>query len=58
MEQLEWFVEYAKLVSGQDFGELALLNDDKRKATIVAVTPCKFATLSGEDYKKILGKIE
>lgn len=58
LENLQWFVEHSKLFSGQDFGELALLNDDKRKATIVTVTECRFATLARDDYKKILGKIE
>ena len=58
LEKCQWFIEYSKLVPGNTFGELALLNDDKRKATIVTVTPCSFATLNKEDYKKILGKIE
>jgi CRP-like cAMP-binding protein len=58
LDDVPWFVEHSKLAPGKTFGELALINDDKRKATIVTVTNCSFAVLSKEDYKKILGKIE
>jgi CRP-like cAMP-binding protein len=47
-----------KLVSGDSFGELALLNDEPRAATITCVNQCYFATLGKCEYNKILSKIE
>lgn len=58
LEQYEWFVNVAILVSGNSFGELALINDEVRKATIKCATDCYFATLDKSDYNNILGKIE
>ena len=34
----EWFVTVTKLVSGDSFGELALLTDEPRAATITCVS--------------------
>lgn len=45
LEDLEWFVEVSKLKSGDTFGELALINDKPRAATITCITDCHFATL-------------
>lgn len=43
------------LKSGASFGELALLNDVKRTATIIAKEDCVFAVIDKQNYKSILG---
>jgi len=43
---------------GDYFGELALLNDAPRAATIVAQTDVKVATLSKEGFQRLLGHVE
>ncbi|CAG9312294.1 CNBD2_4 [Blepharisma stoltei] len=50
--------EVGKLSQGMAFGELALLKDIPRSATIQCVTDTHFAILEKEDYLKILGKVE
>jgi hypothetical protein len=44
-EEFEWMVEVAKLRTGASFGELALINNDMRKATITCIQDCWFAVL-------------
>ena len=43
------------LKAGASFGELALINDAKRTATIVAKEDCIFAVMEKHHYKSILG---
>lgn len=43
---------------GQSFGELALINHDKRSATIKCITDCLFAVINKVEYDKILKKID
>ena len=43
---------------GDYFGELALLNDKPRAATIVATDDVKVATLGSEGFKRLLGPVE
>ena len=43
-----------ELGAGATFGDLALLNDDKRRATIVCREDCEFLKVDKEDFKKIL----
>ena len=43
---------------GDYFGELALLNDAKRAATVRAVTEVKVATLKKEGFQRLLGPVE
>ena len=50
--------EVAKLQTGSSFGELALINNEPRKATIMCLTDCHFAVLEKKDYVKILQKIQ
>ena len=57
-EKYEWFVDVAKLVSGDSFGELALLYKEPRAATITCINKCYFATLSKSEFKACLQKIE
>ena len=51
-------VDVAKLKSGGSFGELALINNDVRQATITCVTDCSFAILEKFDYYKILKRMQ
>ncbi|CAK61348.1 unnamed protein product (macronuclear) [Paramecium tetraurelia] len=45
-----------KLISGESFGEMALLNDNLRSASIICDSKCIFGVLSKKDYKEILQK--
>lgn len=57
-EQIEWFVEIKKLRSGESFGELALIKDAPRAATITATENTSFVVIDREAYVKVLLKIE
>ena len=48
----------AQLTPGMSFGELALIKDQPRAASILCNTDCHFAVLSKEDYMNIIGKVE
>ena len=48
-------VEVANLNVGDGFGELALLNDGPRLATITCKEESHFATLNKENFRAILG---
>ncbi|CAM6120226.1 unnamed protein product [Calypogeia fissa] len=43
---------------GDYFGELALLNDAPRAATITALTKCKTVSINRDQFKRLLGKLE
>ena len=43
---------------GQYFGELALLKNTKRAATVKALTDLKVATIERECFKRLLGPLE
>ena len=43
---------------GSTFGELALINDESRKASVQCVTDCEFAVLMKEQYLAILDRSE
>lgn len=43
---------------GDSFGELALINDAPRMATILTHTPCIFAVLNKKDFKNIFQQIQ
>ena len=56
-EFIVWKTEdFMKYKSGQSFGELALMNNKPRAATIICLETWYFATLDREGYKRILGK--
>jgi CRP-like cAMP-binding protein len=55
---MTWFIEVKKLYNGDSFGELALINDEPRKATITALELSAFAVIDKEAYMKVLLKIE
>lgn len=43
---------------GDYFGELALLNNDRRRATVKATKPTVCLTLGRETFKRLLGPLE
>ena len=50
-------VEVAILKTGASFGELALINDEPRKASIQCLSKCHFAVLDKDDYKRLINKM-
>jgi CRP-like cAMP-binding protein len=50
--------EVAVLNAGKGFGELALISNKPRAATIKTKSPCYFATLGKEEYQNIYGVLE
>lgn len=42
---------------GDYFGELALMNDEPRKANVIAETDCECYTLSRSDFTQLLGSL-
>lgn len=56
--QVSWMTEVAKFSAGDSFGELALINDDKRAATVSCLTNCNFAVINRENYQRVLKTIE
>jgi len=53
-----WWMDIKMLTPGQSFGELALLNDAPRAATIRCNQECYFATIQREEWEKVLKRIE
>ena len=51
-------VSVAQLSSGMAFGELALMKNQPRAASIKCLTDCHLAVLSKPDYMKVIGKAE
>lgn len=56
-ENIKFFNGVALLKSGDSFGELAIINNEPRKATIKCMSDCKFAYLEKQEYDKALRKI-
>ena len=52
---VSFFKEVARYSEGHSFGELALLKNSGRAATIICTMPCRFATLHRKDYKLTIG---
>jgi ATP-binding cassette subfamily B protein len=50
-------VELGRLSEGDEFGELALLRDAPRNATVTARTDCLFLTLSRADFLALLDRV-
>jgi CRP-like cAMP-binding protein len=58
LDGLQWFIEVVSLGTGQSFGELALINDAPRAATIACHKECYFAVIGRQEYQRVLKKIE
>lgn len=56
--QIDWMGEINQLSTGATFGELALINNEPRKATIQCLSNCYFAVLEKKDYNGMLRKFE
>lgn len=50
LDSVKWFITVAHLQTGNTFGELALINDAPRAATIKCMSNCYFATIEKSDY--------
>ncbi|CAG9330359.1 unnamed protein product [Blepharisma stoltei] len=57
MIQVEELKEVGGINPGQAFGELSLISDKPRAATITAKEHCILAVLCKQDFKKVLGSI-
>jgi CRP-like cAMP-binding protein len=53
-----YFNEAVQLKNGKSFGELALINNKPRAATVKCLTDCHFAVLSKPDFEALLKKLE
>lgn len=51
-------VEVHIIKQGEAFGELSLISDKPRAATIVCLENCYLATMNKKDYLKMLARIE
>lgn len=52
------YTEVGRYRNGDSFGKLALIDDTRRVCTVRCVKPSFFATLSVEDFKASIGKIQ
>ena len=43
-----------RLGTGDFFGEIALLKESQRTATVIAVTECQLLTLEAADFRRLL----
>jgi len=55
-KQIEWFKQVAVLRDFQTFGELALINNVPRSATVAALQDSEFAILKRSDYETTIIK--
>ena len=46
--------EVVTLKDGVGFGELALINDEPRSATLICAEDTEFITICAEDYKTVI----
>ena len=46
------------MTAGHYFGEIALLTNETRKATVTAVKPTKCLSLDRKTFKRLLGSLE
>jgi len=54
-EQLQVVKEYK---NGEYFGELALIKNEPRAASVIARTDCRLISLDRKSFKRLLGPIE
>lgn len=58
LKNMKWFVKVITLSEGNSFGELALIHDKPRAATIRCESDVILGSINKGDYKNIIGKIE
>eukprot|EP00347_Sterkiella_histriomuscorum_P000821 403374386 len=58
VQEDDGFIQVAKLIDGSSFGELALLEQKPRAATIRCLQNSHFMVLTKNDYVRVIGKIE
>lgn len=58
LELNERYIEVAQLETGKTFGELALIEQKPRMASIRCLEETYFASLNKKDFNKVLGAIE
>ena len=56
-KRLPNFVVVKTLKSGESFGELALISNSRRNATVVAARDCHFLLIGKHSYDQVLSKI-
>lgn len=56
-QKFEWFIDIKTMVEGETFGELALVKNDPRAATIKCDSDCYFGVIDKIDYDKFLKKV-
>lgn len=56
-EKYMWLVNVKTMKSGDSFGELALVNNSPRAATIKCETDCSFAVIHKPDYDNFIKKL-
>lgn len=56
-DQWKWFVDVKTMLEGETFGELALINNDPRAATIYCETDSYFGVIHKNDYDRFLRRI-
>lgn len=55
--QFEWFVDIKTMGEGEAFGELALVKNDPRAATIKCDSDCYFGVIHKQDYDRFLKRV-
>lgn len=58
LEKMTWFVKVVKLVEGQSFGELALIDDKPRAASINCEEDVICGVINKFTYQRVIEKIE
>jgi CRP-like cAMP-binding protein len=51
-------IEVNVMKAGQSFGELALITEQPRNATVYCKTECHFLVLDKDDYTQIIGRFD
>lgn len=55
--KFDMMVQVDTFEPGRSFGELALLNNTKRSATVVALEDCDFGVVDKANFDKVMGNI-